>query len=68
MKQSILMAIACAVAVSAMTAPARAIAYDCPTVRAYVSQFGLRAAHRWARAQGYTIFEIAMVKAACFKR
>lgn len=48
--------------------PARALAYDCPTVRAYVTQYGFKAAHRWARAQGYTIFEIAMVKAACFRR
>jgi hypothetical protein len=44
----------------------RAQAHDCPTVRAHVAQHGAKAAIAWARRQGYSMFEIAPVRARCF--
>lgn len=51
-----------------LATPVHALSFDCATVRAYVAQHGAKVAHNWARAQGYSLFEIALVKAACFKR
>lgn len=41
-------------------------AYDCQAVRSYVGQYGVKAAYRWAKSQGYSWVEIAAVKVACF--
>lgn len=49
------------------TTPALAT-YDCTTIRAYVAQYGARAAIRWAKAQGYSVIEIALARAACFRK
>lgn len=54
-------------ALPASTVPAGAT-YDCGTIRAYVAQYGAKVAVRWARAQGYSIMEIALAKAACFRK
>lgn len=54
--------------VAAVQTSTVAQAYDCAAVRAYVAQYGVRAALAWARGQGYSAIEIALVRASCFRR
>lgn len=47
---------------------AQAVAYDCPTIRSYVVQYGKARAIAWALHNGYTWAEIVRIQRQCTGR